>query len=132
MPEIDFEARRPWLDRHLDGLAAAGARIVVAEAGAGIAGFVTVDAGRRHLDQLAVRPADAGSGVAHRLISAAKALSPAGLDLEVNASNAPARRLYARHGFEAVGAGRNPRSGLPTLLLRWKASAPETPPHTGI
>ena len=119
MPEIDFDARRPWLDGHLDALLGAGARLVLAEVGGAVAGFVTVDAGRRHLDQLAVHPGHQGAGVADRLMAAAKALSPDGLALDVNAANARARRFYARHGFAEVSAGTNPRSGLPTLLLRW-------------
>ena len=51
--------------------------------------------------------------------AAAKALSPGGLALDVNAGNARARRFYARHGFVAGAAGTNPRSGLPTLTLHW-------------
>lgn len=121
VPEIDFEARRGWLGRHLAALAAAGCRILVAEVEGAVAGFVTVDPRLGHLDQLAVDPTHQGGGVADRLMDGAKALSPAGLDLEVNHDNGRARRFYARHGFETVGAGRNPNSGRPTLLLRWRA-----------
>lgn len=123
MPEIDFDARRPWLDAHLDELAAAGACILVAEFAGAPIGFVTVDPGRRHLDQLAVHPAHHGRGAADRLMAQAKALSPAGLDLDVNAGNDRARRFYARHGFDTCGQGTNPLSGLPTLLLRWRNNA---------
>ena len=86
------------------------------------AGFVTVDPVRRHIDQLAVHPARQGSGVADLLMSGAKALSPVGLELDVNADNARGLRFYARHGFHTVSAGTNPRSGLPTLLLRWRGT----------
>ena len=119
LPEIDFEARRPWLDAHLDALLASGARLLVAEADGAPAGFVTVDPARRHLDQLAVHPRYQGGGVADRLMAGAKALSPDGLALEVNVDNARARRFYARRGFVEVGTGTNPRSGLSTLMLRW-------------
>lgn len=119
MAGIDFEARRPWLDAHLDALLASGARVLVAEAGGAPAGFVSVDPARRHLDQLAVHPDHQGSGIADGLMAGAKALSPEGLTLDVNAGNGRARRFYARHGFAEVGSGTNPRSGLPTLLLRW-------------
>ena len=119
MPEIDFAARRPWLDAHLDALLAAGARLLVAEAGGAPAGFVTVDPVRRHLDQLAVHPDHQGGGVADGLMAAAQALSQGGLGLDVNAGNLRARRFYARHGFVAVGSGTNARSGLPTLTLHW-------------
>lgn len=122
MPEIDFEARRPWLDRHLDDLLRASARLLVAESEGAPAGFVTVDPARGHLDQIAVHPRHQGRGIADHLMEGAKALSPGGLALDVNEANMRARRFYARHGFAPVGAGVNPRSGLPTLLLRWGGS----------
>lgn len=124
MPEIDFEVRRPWLDRHLDALAADGARLLVAEADGTPAGFVTVDPARRHLDQIAVHPAQQGRGLADLLMAGAKALSPSGLALDVNEGNPRARRFYARHGFAPAGTGVNPRSGLPTLQLRWDGAGP--------
>ena len=122
MAEIDFDARRRWLDAHLDALAAAGARILVAEIDDAPVGFVTVDPVRGHLDQLAVHPAQHGGGIADRLMAGAKALSPASLMLDVNEGNARARRFYARQGFVPVSTGRNSRSGLPTLLLQWRGS----------
>ena len=129
VPEIDFEARRGWLAHHLADLAAAGCRILVAEVEGTVAGFVTVDPRRRHLDQLAVHPAHQGRDVADRLMAGAKALSPAGLALEVNHDNGRARRFYARHGFETAGTGRNPNSGRPTLLLRWRGGAATQAPE---
>lgn len=120
MPEIDFDARRSWCAAHLDALAAAGVRVVVAELAGTVAGFVTVDTRRGHVDQLAVHPEAQGSGVADRLIARAKVLAPGGLALDVNAVNGRARRFYARHGFRTVGAGVNARSGLPTLTLNWR------------
>jgi putative acetyltransferase len=119
MPDIDFDGRRVWFDRHLDTLEGAGARILVVEAAGMPAGFVSVDPGRRHLDQLAVHPDQQGSGIASLLIEAAKALSPPGLVLDVNRDNPRARRFYARHGFVELSAGRNPSSSLPTLRLAW-------------
>ncbi len=119
MPDIDFDGRRVWFDRHLDVLQGAGARILVAEAVGMPAGFVSVDPGRRYLDQLAVHPDQQGSGIASLLIQAAKALSPPGLVLDVNRDNPRARRLYSRHGFVELSAERNPSSGLPTLRLAW-------------
>lgn len=125
MPAIDFEARRPWIAGHLADLAATGTRVVVAERDGAPAGFVTVDAAEGRIDQLAVGPAHQGCGVADALMACAKALSPAGLALDVNADNPRALRFYARHGFTRVSAGTNPRSGLPTLLLRWRHSREE-------
>ena len=119
MPDIDFDGRRIWFDRHFDALQGSGARVLVAEVGDVPLGLVTVDPGRRHLDQLAVHPDHQGRGVASLLIAAAKVLSPAGLVLDVNRDNPRARRLYAGHGFSELSAGRNPGSGLPTLRLGW-------------
>ena len=119
MPEIDFEARRPWLDAHLDALLGSGARLLVVDSVGAPAGFVTVDPVHRRLDQLAVHPNHQGNGTADRLMAGAKALSRHGLALDVNAGNARARRFYARHGFVETAAGTNPRSGLPTLTLHW-------------
>ncbi len=124
MPDIDFDGRRIWFDRHLDALQGSGACILVAEVGGMPAGFVTVDPGPRYLDQLAVHPDRQGSGVASLLIAAAKVLSPAGLVLDVNRDNPRARRLYASHGFRELSAGRNPSSGLPTLRLGWLGTGP--------
>jgi putative acetyltransferase len=122
MPEIDFEVRRSWIETHLDDLSAAGARILVACVEGVPAGFVTVDPARGHLDQLAVHPVHQGGGTADLLMRGAKTLSPRSLRLDVNADNGRARRFYARHGFEAVATGTNPRSGLPTISLLWRNS----------
>lgn len=119
MPAIDFEARRDWMEQRLDALAVAGATIMVACDDAGIAGFVTADPIRRDLDQLAVAPDRQGHGVARTLIDAAKALSPRGLTLSVNAGNPRAIALYLRMGFVVTGHGANPRSGLPVQTMAW-------------
>ena len=129
MPDIDFEARRPWCAGHLEALAAAGVRVAVAEAAGAVVGFVTVDPRRGHVDQLAVHPRAQGSGVADALIAFAKALAPGGLALDVNADNQRARRFYARHGFRTVATGVNARSGLPTLALRWRGDGADSPIH---
>ena len=123
MPQIDFEARRGWLDLHLEESVASGSIALVAEVrGDGPVGFVMVDPRREYLDQLAVDPAHQGSGVADILMAAAKSLSPAMLALDVNGDNERALRFYARHGFRTIATGSNPRSGLPTLLLQWHAT----------
>ena len=119
MPEIDFVARRAWLDADLDALVAAGTRILVADAQGGAVGFLTVDLARAVIDQLAVAPRHQGRGIGSLLLEAAKALCPDALELVVNRDNAAARRLYARHGFRETAHGTNAASGLPTLVLRW-------------
>lgn len=122
MPDIDFEARRAWLDASLEAFAASGTRILVAEDDGQAAGFLTLDLQQGIIDQLAVAPGRQGRGIATALLDAAKALRPAGLELVVNRDNPAARRLYARHGFGEMSDGVNPASGLPTLTLRWTRS----------
>ena len=120
MPEIDFEARRGWLDRHLDASVRSGTIVLVADLGGdGPVGFVTLDTRRGYIDQLAVAPSHQGSGVADMLMAAAKDLSPTVLALDVNRGSVRALRFYARQGFRAIATGRNPNSGLPTVLLQW-------------
>ncbi len=120
MPEIDFEARRGWLDRHLDDSVRSGTIVLVADLGGdGPVGFVTLDTRRGYIDQLAVAPSHQGSGVADMLMAAAKDLSPTVLALDVNRGSVRALRFYARQGFRAIATGRNPNSGLPTVLLQW-------------
>ena len=121
LPQIDFEARRDWLDRHLDQSLRSGSVALVAELdGDGPVGFMAIDTRRGYLDQLVVAPVHQGSGIADLLMQAAKHLSPAVLDLDVNQDNLRALSFYRRHGFRTIAPGRNSRSGLPTLLLRWR------------
>lgn len=123
MPQIDFEARRCWLDRHLDDSLRSGSVTFVAEPrDGGPVGFVTVESRRGYLDQLAVAPSHQGSGVADVLMAAAKDLSPASLELDVNQDNVRALRFYRRHGFRTIATGRNLHSGLSTLLLQWSGN----------
>lgn len=54
------------------------------------------------LDDLYVDPGHAGRGIGSMLLELAQARRPHGLGLWVFASNRPARRFYARHGFTEV------------------------------
>jgi putative acetyltransferase len=117
---IDFEARRFWLDNHLRVLHAAGVGILVGLDRQGqAAGFVTLDPKTGHLDQLCVAPRQRGSGLAPALLDEAKRRSPGIVELEVNEANARALRFYVREGFEVIGRGVGPQSGLPTLRMHW-------------
>lgn len=76
----------------------------------GYAGFMYVlDEG--YIINVAVRPNRRRSGVGGALITAllhrARALNLSFLTLELRASNAPARRLYEKHGFAEVGVRKN-------------------------
>ena len=123
LPEIDFEARRPWLVDHLQAARRAGAVIRVAVVMTGdVVGFVLIDPATGYLDQIAVHPAQWGAGIAEALIAEAQRLSPEKIVLDVNADNPRAVAFYARQGFREIGRGMNPRSGLPTLKLEWRAA----------
>jgi putative acetyltransferase len=118
MPDIDFSARRSWFLDHLQELEAAGAVTFCAFDGAEqLLGFVTIDPATAYLDQLAIAPGAKGSGAARLLVGEARRLSPRGLTLDVNQDNTRALRFYEREGFEKIGEGINPLSGLKTWRL---------------
>lgn len=120
MPDIDFEARRPWFLQHVATLTAQGTQILVAEEADGTpAGFVMIDPATRYLDQLAVAPACWGKGAAEALMEAARAASPAGIVLDVNQDNPRAVAFYRRAGLEITASGANPMSGRTTWRMEW-------------
>ncbi|GGF44574.1 hypothetical protein GCM10007301_00170 [Azorhizobium oxalatiphilum] len=120
MPDIDFEARRPWFLDHLAKLRDGGAQVLVAQAPDGrITGFVIIDPATRYLDQLAVSPAQRGGGAAAALMAAARAISPAGIVLDVNQDNGRAVAFYKRAGLRIVSAGQNPMSGRAIWRMEW-------------
>jgi putative acetyltransferase len=125
-PGIDFAARAPWLSGLFAENLAKGASIVVAEDESAVIGFVLYDPARNWLEQIAVHPRALGSGAAQALIRQAKTACPDGIGLDVNADNHRALAFYQCEGFERVGAGSNPMSGLPTLSLRWTPQAAES------
>ena len=64
MPQIDFEARRPWLKAHLEGLhQQAYVTRCALEASGALAGFVTLQPRSGELDQIAVAPWAARRGL---------------------------------------------------------------------
>ncbi|MFN8097268.1 MAG: ribosomal protein S18-alanine N-acetyltransferase [Dermatophilaceae bacterium] len=81
---------------------------VVAGAGAGIAGYAGLDLAGDVADvmTIAVAPWARGSGLGDRLLGHLEARAvQAGAEailLEVRADNAPARRLYDRHGYAVL------------------------------
>lgn len=129
MPDIDFAARLPWLESHLDALAAGGALIRVAREGgpaggqdAAVAGFVVIHPVTGYLDQLAVAPRFWGKGAAEALMAEARRLSPARVALDVNQDNPRAVRFYEKMGLAIVSEGANPMSGRLTYRMEWRGS----------
>lgn len=121
LPEIDFEARRPWLEAHLDTLTAGGALIRVALAPDGpVVGFVVIHPETGYLDQLAVAPPFWGQGAAEALMEEARRLSPRLVALDVNQDNPRAVRFYEKMGLAIVSEGENPMSGRRTFRMEWR------------
>ncbi len=123
MPHIDFAARVPWLIATIEEQCAAGARALVAEDAQGVLGFVLFDPRRAWLEQIAVAPRGLGGGASRALLGAAKQACPNGFGLDVNADNSRALTFYRREGLVKTGEGVNPRSGLPTVAMRWTPPA---------
>jgi putative acetyltransferase len=119
-PAIDFSVRVGWWRERWRNELVPAARIVVAEAGGVMTGFVTVDPRNGYLDQLVVAPDAWGSPTGATLVAEAKRLAPAGVDLHVNQDNARAIGFYEKHGFLKVGEDINPRSGAPTYKMSWR------------
>jgi putative acetyltransferase len=119
-PHLDFAARVDWWRQRWREELAPTAMITVAESAGQLVGFVTVDPRTMYLDQIVVAPEAWGSNTADALLAEARRLSPAGLDLAVNADNARALRFYEKQGFVVTGADVNPRSGAPIHKMSWR------------
>lgn len=120
-PEIDFEMRRDWLQRHVRDLESAGAMtLCLFEPQSSLAGFVVINPADGWLDQICVAPDRFGAGLGASLISAARNVSPRLIRLDVNADNARALSFYQRDGFLAVGRGANTLSGRETIMMEWR------------
>jgi putative acetyltransferase len=112
-PHLDFNTRVDWWRSRWRTELVPVTKIVLAEMGGAIVGFVTVDPKAKYLDQIVVAPEHWGSDVALTLLDQAKQISPQGLDLLVNKDNARAIRFYEKHGFKYAGEDKNPVSGKP-------------------
>lgn len=120
-PEIDFEARRDWLIRHVSTLEAQGAQTLCLANGDELLGFVVIDPVSGWLDQICVARAHLGAGAGEALLAAARAVAPGFIRLDVNADNARAIRFYERAKFRKVGAGASTLSGRATVVMEWRA-----------
>ncbi len=91
---------------------AAGATILLADHGDGVAGFVWCEprgafARSGYIPLIGVQPEGTGQGVGAALLAAAEAFfgqSASDVFLLVSDFNAGAQRFYARHGYRQVGA----------------------------
>jgi putative acetyltransferase len=119
-PHIDFAKRVEWWRARWRTELVPSATIRIAELDGRMMGFVTVDPHTGYLDQIVVASEAWGSEVAATLMSEARQISPAGLELKVNADNARAIRFYEKQGFVDAGETVNEISGAPVRLMRWR------------
>lgn len=121
-PEIDFDARRPWLVNQIATLEQDGAVTLCIFHDGALAGFVVIHPETGWLDQICVGDAYKGNGCAEALMAAARATSPGVVRLDVNADNMRAIRFYERNGFVQVGRGENTLSGRSTIQMEWQTA----------
>jgi putative acetyltransferase len=124
-PDIDFAGRVGWWRERWRNVLLPAAQVVVAEAEAGIVGFVAIDPHTLYLDQIVVAPELWGADAAAALMAEAKRLSPAGVDLHVNQDHRRAIHFYEKQGFTITAADANPLSGRPTWRMSWRPSRPD-------
>ena len=117
-PSIDFTARVAWWRERWRTELVPAATVIVAEDGAALAGFVTIDE-TGYLDQIVVAPEAWGSPLAKMLLDEAKLRSPSGVSLLVNLDNFRAIKFYEKNGFVADGEDVNP-SGRKVLKMVWR------------
>ena len=119
-PQLDFAERVAWWRERWRNELVPQAKIVVAEMGGVLEGFITVDPKNGYLDQIVVAPEFWGSNVALMLLDAGKRISPALLELLVNKDNERAIAFYEKNGFVYAGEDVNPVSGRPVNRMRWR------------
>jgi putative acetyltransferase len=119
-PHLDFNERVAWWRERWRNEMVPAAKIVMAESGGALAGFVTIDPKTMYLDQIVVAPEHWGGDIARTLLDEAKRLSPRGIELLVNKDNARAIRFYEKHKFVYSGEDKNPGSGKPVNRMAWR------------
>jgi GNAT superfamily N-acetyltransferase len=123
-PAIDYRTRWPNMWLHWQGL---NAQIHVAARKRDLVGIlvlVPLSGETMLLEQIALSPAEQGSGTAHLLMNLAKQKTPVILKLSVNAFNKRAIRFYEREGFRRNASGVNVTSGLATFDYEWRRVLP--------
>ena len=113
----DFQADRAWFEGHVRAEMERGAICRLGEDD-GLVGFLLIFPQTGFIEHICVAAGHKGRGVGRALLEEARRLAPAGLELTVGAANARAIRFYEREGFERIGEGVGPRSGLPTYRYR--------------
>ncbi|MBP0580760.1 GNAT family N-acetyltransferase [Labrys sp. LIt4] len=123
-PAFDYEARWPgqWRRWHMleAEIFVALREDATAETIVGMLVLAPQEDDALLLEQIALPPAEQGSGLAHLLLLFAKQKAGSVLRLTVNTFNERAIRFYEREAFQRCGSGINPGSGLPTFEYEWR------------
>ena len=114
------EETRHWMR----AIVFAGQRVIVAESGGTVVGFLALDG--RLISNLYLSPAQQSRGIGSALLAEAKGLRPEGLALWVFEPNAGAIRFYARHGFATAERrdGLDNEEKIPDRRMVWRPRRP--------
>lgn len=120
-PQIDFEARRPWILGHLQDMRAGGHLVRGYFDDGQSLGFYTLFADKGLIEQICVNSLAKGRGIGMALMADAALQTHQQLNLVVNEDNQVARQFYAKLGFREVERGINPSSSRRTITLQMTA-----------
>ena len=120
----------PWLPRTLSHEEIEGhfgpdilerRRMFVADTGAAISGYMSLNPPENFLAALYLRPEARGKGIGRGMLAKAREVMPTGFTLNVWEPNSDAIRFYRREGLVEEKDGRVSETddGVPTLLYRW-------------
>ena len=117
LPPVDV------LRRRVDDELAEGWDLTIAELQGEVIGFIALRCDQGVLDQLFVRPSNAGRGIGQALFAHAQAMMPAGFSLFTRPGNARARRFYEALGMTVLRHEIHPRFGDPIVFYGWTPAA---------
>lgn len=98
-----------------------GEEVLVAEAGGGVVGFVSVDAGERFIHTLFIDPLWRGRGIGSALLREALTLLRGSAELACASRNAAARAFYEHNGWTPVPDAGPEGDAAPLVVYRKSA-----------
>ncbi len=120
-PDIDFNARRPWILAHLAEMRADGNIVRGYFDGDAVIGFYSLYPDTGLIEQICVSLEAKGRGIGAALVGDAEEFTRARLNLVVNQDNEVARRFYAKLGFMEREHRVDAVSGRPVIALEMAA-----------
>lgn len=98
-----------------------GEEVLVAEAGGGVVGFISVDVADRFIHNLFIAPLWRGRGIGSALLREALALLRGSAELACASRNAAARAFYEHNGWTPVPAAETGGDAEPLVVYRKSA-----------